>query len=63
MTNILLHTGHAIRPTENIMGILCIAHKGKHMHTVKKYYICKKQKKAPTLMTNKHLLKTKYLVQ
>jgi hypothetical protein len=52
MTNILLHIGHAIRPTENIMGILCITHKGKHMHTVKKYYICKKQKKAPKLMTN-----------
>jgi len=28
LTNVLLDTGHAIGPNENIMGILCITHKG-----------------------------------
>ena len=62
LTNILLDTGHAIGPTENTVGILCITHKGNHMNTVRKYYTYKESKNG-TQINDKHLLKTQYLIQ
>jgi len=47
---------------EDIMDIIFTTHKRKHLDTIEKYHIPRKQKKAYRLMTEVLLLKTQYLM-